>query len=62
MFNKLIKEYEEISLQLSELDWNARVDNIYYLQGIQQGILNCMNIVDFEGTRNYFENSDDLPY
>lgn len=62
MFNKLIKEYEEVSSQLSELDWNASVDNIFYLQGVKQGIVNCMNIVDFKATCDYFNNSDDLPY
>lgn len=38
MINKLIKEYEEVSSQLSELDWNASVDDIFYLQGVKQGI------------------------
>ena len=60
MLKKLITEYEEVSTWLEEAD-EENIDRINYLCGMKQGIVNCMNIIDFKGTCEYFE-GDDLPY
>ena len=60
MLEKLIAEYEEVSMWLDEVD-SVNIDRINYLSGMKQGIVNCMNIIDFKGTCEYFE-GDDLPF
>lgn len=54
MLDELIREYE----QLNELS-NGGED---YISGMRQGIMNAMYVVDFRGSSDYFDNSDDLPY
>lgn len=60
MLEKLITEYEEVSMWLDEVD-SVNIDRINYLSGMKQGIVNCMNIIDFKGTCEYFE-GDDLSF
>lgn len=54
MLEKLIAEFEEVSAWLEETD-ERDVDRINYLCGVKQGIVRCMNAVDFKGTCEYFE-------